>query len=162
MLIVIMGVSGCGKTIVGEILAREIGGAFFDSDQFFTQDKVEKMRSGIALTDADRAGWLQTLNGFLAERVEEKIHTVLACSALRQSYRKFLSAGISPPPRFIFLKGTFGTIRSRMEARKDHYMPVSLLRSQFETLEEPRDAITIDIGPAPDEIVREIRSHLAV
>ena len=155
-----MGVSGCGKTTVGKLLAKSLGGEFFDGDDFHPEGNVEKMRSGVPLTDADRHGWLRKLNEFLLERENAEATTVLACSALKQAYRDKLAAGISITPRLVFLRGTFETIWDRMKARKDHYMPASLLRSQFETLEEPDDALNVDVNSPPEEIVQQILSDL--
>ena len=131
-----MGVAGCGKTTVGRALADALGLTFHDADDFHPEANVAKMRSGTPLTDADRWPWLETLSGLLREPV------VLACSALKESYRTRLSLGGSPV--FVYLRITPETATARLQARADHFMPSSLIKSQFETLEEPDSAIVLD------------------
>ena len=153
--IIIMGVSGSGKTTVGTLLAKELGWQFYDADDFHPPANREKMQQGIALNDEDRAGWLAALQGLLREHAEEGRACVLACSALKQRYRDTLA--VHETVRFVYLHGSFDQIETRMKRRKDHYMPVQLLQSQFEALEEPREAVIVEISHAPEEIVHIIR-----
>lgn len=155
MILVVMGVTSCGKTTVGKILGERLGLPFFDADDFHPKANVDKMAARIPLTDEDRWPWLQRLVDGMGEW-EKTGGAVLACSALREVYRDFLRKG-SPDVRFIHLKGSKELIRRRMEARKGHYMPPALIDSQFAALEEPgEEAIVVDIAPAPEEIAEEI------
>jgi gluconokinase len=159
MMILLMGVSGVGKTAVGEQLARALGWQFLDADDFHPLQNVEKMRAGIALTDADRWPWLDLMNVRLLALQGQRASAVLACSALKQIYRERLAKGVQEL-RVVFLQGSFELIQQRLQARQHRYMPASLLASQFATLEPPADAITIDIDAAIDDIVARIRSAL--
>lgn len=149
-----MGVSGSGKTTVGRLLARELGLRFFDADDFHPEANLAKMSQGVPLDDADRAEWLAALKAVL----EEHADCVLACSALKEAYRGILR--VDGHVRFVYLKGTYEQIEARMALRREHYMPVQLLKSQFEALEEPADAFRVDIKRAPQEIVSIIRKGL--
>ena len=159
MILVLMGVSGCGKTTVGEILGEQLGWQFNDADDFHPPSNVAKMRAGHALTDEDRWPWLNRLNALLRASELGGKDTILACSALRQVYRDRLEQGCKDV-RWFFLKGTFELIQSRLAARKGHYMNPVLLRSQFATLEEPANATVIDIAAAPDALVAQIRNAI--
>ena len=161
MFVVLMGVSGCGKTAVGEALARELGWAWFDADDYHPPANVEKMRSGQPLTDADRWPWLDLLNGLMRAEDAKGRSAVLGCSALKQVYRDRLAQGLADV-RWVHLKGSFELIMSRLQQRKHRYMPASLLQSQFDTLEEPRDALTIDIADPPEVLAARIRAHLGL
>ncbi len=154
--IIIMGVSGCGKSSIGAQLAQSIGGTFTDADDFHSPANRDKMANGIPLTDADRSPWLQILrNQIVTHQATSSCH-VLACSALKQRYRDLFRGNDSPGiVQFVYLKGTKELIQQRMAARK-HFMPSTLLDSQFETLEEPTDAIVIDIQLNPNEIIDRI------
>ncbi len=143
MIVVLMGVCGCGKTSVGEALAQAMGWPFLDADDFHPQANVAKMRAAIALTDDDRRPWLERLADEMAAINGRGAHAVLACSALRQAYRDRLAR--AGDVRFVHLKGDRATIESRLVVRSGHYMPASLLDSQFATLEEPADATVVDI-----------------
>jgi gluconokinase len=151
--VIIMGVSGCGKSYIGKQLAQALGGVFADADDFHPPSNIEKMAQGIALTDRDRWPWLDQLREQILLAREHESCYVLACSALKESYRDRLR-GDDPTTtiQFIYLKGSKELIRQRMEAR-EHFMPTALLDSQFATLEEPKDAIVVDIELTPDEIV---------
>jgi gluconokinase len=157
--VVVMGVSGSGKTSVGGLLARRLGWLFFDADDFHPPANIEKMRSGIPLDDADRAPWLAALNGLLARTIGEGKHPVLACSALKEKYRRTLLEG-NDGVRIVFLKGDYERIWSRMAQRPQHYMKPGMLRSQFEALEEPVGALTVGIDRPPAEIVDRIVAEL--
>lgn len=148
--IIVMGVSGCGKTTVGHALALRLNATFLDADDFHPEANVARMRAGTPLNDRDRAPWLATLNRELKVRGEQGELVVLACSALKEKYRAAIAASM-PHAQWIFLDGSFDVIASRMRERPNHYMPESLLRSQFDALERPEDAIRISIELSPDE-----------
>ncbi len=154
-----MGVSGCGKSTVGELLAEDLGGAYFDGDDFHPPENVEKMRAGEPLTDEDRKGWLHRLQTLLQERKAGGEWTFLACSALRRYFRDGLRDA-DPDLVFVYLKGDFELIYGRLVKRTEHYMPASLLESQFAALEEPGegedDVHTVSIAPEPEEIAVEV------
>ena len=147
-----MGVSGCGKTTVSRALATRLNATFLDADDFHPEANVARMRAGTPLTDEDRAPWLAALNRELRSRSEQGELVVLACSALKKNYRAAIGAGL-PQAQWIFLDGSFELIAARMRERPNHYMPESLLRSQFDALERPEEAITISIELSPDDQV---------
>jgi gluconokinase len=150
--LVVMGVSGSGKTTLAAQLSVAINAEFHDADDYHDEANIAKMREGVALTDEDRAPWLARLNALLRTRTSEGGSTVLACSALRASYRDAIANEIANL-RWVFLDGEFETIAARIRARSadsDHYMPESLLRSQFDTLERPQNAIMIDASMPSD------------
>lgn len=154
-----MGVSGSGKTTVGKALAADLGWPFYDADDFHPPENVAKMAQGIPLTDADRAPWLARLRDLIIGMLAEGRNGVLACSALKQGYRDQLR--VDPDQvRFVYLKGDYETIRWRMEARPDHYMHADMLRSQFDALEEPTDALTLAVDQPAEDIVRQIKDAL--
>lgn len=154
MIYVVMGVSGAGKTLIGSGLAKKLGIAFYDADDFHPQENVGKMSSGQPLTDRDRLPWLQLIARQMTGW-EQTGGAVLACSALKESYRTLLSPpGI--PVRFIYLKGSRELVARRISGREEHFMPESLLDSQFDTLEEPLNALAVSIDQPPDKIVDEI------
>ena len=155
-----MGVSGSGKTTVGNILAAKLGWQFADGDDFHPADNIEKMRRGSPLTDEDRCPWLRSLREYIAGTCERGEDLVLACSALSHDYREYLSADNSGCVRFVYLKGSEELIRQRLANRTGHFMPPSLLRSQFQALEPPDDAVRIDITPSPEIIVERIMDAL--
>ena len=159
MIVIVMGVSGAGKTTVGELLADRMGCGFSDADDFHPAANVEKMRRGIPLTDDDRWPWLSSLRQAIEGWQATGTSHVIACSALRQSYRDVLSS--QGDVLFVYLKGAPETIAARLDARKGHYMNPNLLASQFETLEEPQGALVVDITPTPEAIVETILSHIA-
>jgi gluconokinase len=157
--LIIMGVSGCGKSFIGAEIARALGGVFEDGDDFHPPSNIEKMASGTPLTDDDRWPWLDILRERIVLNQSQTACYVLACSALKQSYRDRLRGDDSPEAlMFIYLEGSKELLRQRMESR-DHFMPPALLDSQFATLEKPEDAITINIELTPDEIVNAILQH---
>jgi len=152
-----MGVVGSGKTTVGIHLAKKLGWQFADGDDFHPQVNVEKISHGIALTDSDRAPWLAALRAAIDKWNSERRNVVLACSALKRSYRNQLQA---PGVQFIYLKGDYDLIAARLQTRHGHFATESILKSQLADLEEPDDAITIDVGKSPGEIVAEIVAKL--
>ncbi|WP_452230783.1 NADP-dependent phosphogluconate dehydrogenase [Lacinutrix sp. MEBiC02404] len=157
--IFIMGVSGCGKSTIGKLLAQELDIPFFDGDDFHPKANIKKMSSGEALNDNDRQGWLETLNA-LAKKQRTKNSCVIVCSALKQKYRDILSLNIEAQTKWVYLSGTFNQIYNRMHKRSDHFMPSELLQSQFDTLEEPKDALKIDISTTPENIIKTIKKGL--
>jgi len=159
MVAIVMGVAGAGKTTVGRALAESLGWEFHDGDELHSETAKRKMHLGIALDDADRAPWLSALRKLILGIVSENRSGVVACSALKQSYRDELV--VDPKlVKVVYLKGSKELIRERLRGRVGHFMNPDLLQSQFETLEEPRDAIVVDVSMAPEAIVREIRSRL--
>lgn len=161
MIVVLMGVSGSGKTAIGEILSEKLGWPLLDADQFHSAASIEKMSNGIPLDDADRWPWLERMNAALREREARAESVLLACSALKQVYRDRLANGLAHL-RWVYLKGGFELIRQRLEARKGHYMKAGLLESQFAALEEPRDALTLDIDDTPGSIADSILRGLQI
>ncbi len=150
-----MGVSGSGKTTIGKLLAEKEGWRFVDADDYHPPANKEKMHRGIPLTDADRAPWLATLKKMIDEWRARGENVVLACSALKETYREQLGFGHNRPPemKIVYLRGSLETIRQRISHRKEHFMNPGLLQSQFDTLEEPKDAIVADVSAGPQEIV---------
>jgi gluconokinase len=161
MTVVIMGVSGSGKSTVGRALAEATGGRFFDGDDFHPAANVEKMRAGTPLDDRDRQGWLERLRDLLAEESTGPQPVFLACSALKKSYRDVLREG-NAGLRFVFLHGPEELLRDRMRARKGHYMPPGLLTSQLEALEPPDDAIAVDVSKAGPATIDELLGDLGL
>ena len=149
-----MGVSGSGKSTVGKLLAARLGLPFYDGDDYHPEANIRKMASGNPLNDDDRHGWLMRLNKLIDQ--EGSGGLVLACSALKEQYRRTISKGLAEEPVWIFLEGSFQQILSRLSQRKDHYMPSALLESQFETLEVPDYGLNINIENTPAEIVEMI------
>src|SRR4030095_11177739 len=156
--VVLMGVTGSGKSTIGRLLSQELGWKYYDADDFHPSANVEKMRSGIPLNDDDRKPWLETLRDLISQCLERGENAVLACSALKERYREFLV--LNERVRLIYLKGNRELIKERLAARRGHYMTPALLDSQLETLEEPKDGYKLDISLSPDEIVKTIRSYL--
>jgi len=163
MIVVVMGVSGCGKTVVGAALAEALGWPFLDGDDFHPPANVAKMASGTPLVDADRWPWLDQLSGEMGAILARGGNAIVACSALKQAYRDRIAACAKARDdvRFVHLKGDIETIAARLDARRHRYMPSTLLASQFATLEEPADAIVIDIGGTIAEEVANIRAELS-
>ena len=159
--LVVMGVCGCGKTTIGMELASVLEVSFFDADDFHAEANKKKMGEGIPLTDEDRAPWLARLSALCGEHLDKGRSLVLACSALKQSYRDVISSG-DCRVRFIYLRGSMDLFRARMAPRKNHYMKEGMLESQFAALEEPKDAIVVDAGLPPAEAVAAIIAGLEV
>lgn len=158
MIVIVMGVVGSGKTTVGQLLAEQLGWEFADADDFHSQANKEKIHKGIGLTDADRKPWLESLRTAIVQWIAERRSVVLACSALKRSYRSELEVG--PEVRFVYLKGSAALIASRLHARRGHFANEQILASQLSDLEEPENAITVGIAGTPPEIVQDIRSKL--
>ena len=152
-----MGVSGSGKTTVGRRLAARLGGRFLDGDDFHPEENIRKMAAGNPLVDADREPWLNRILDAIRETAEEE-RVVVACSALKESYRRQLA---EIPYELVYLKGTETQIADRLNDRTGHFMPASLLASQFDDLEEPGDALIVPMGATVDEMVDLIVTHLS-
>jgi gluconokinase len=159
MRIVLMGVSGCGKTTVGRALAAELGLPYVEGDDLHPPRNVERMAAGVPLTDADRQGWLQTIGQRLAAAGEG---VVVSCSALKRSYRDLLRQA-APDLRLVHLHGASELLAARLAVRQGHYMPASLLQSQLDTLEPPapdEGAVVVDVSGTPAQIVAVVRHQL--
>jgi gluconokinase len=160
LVVIVMGVEGSGKTTVGTLLAQKLGWGFADADDFHPSENIRKIAQGIPLTDADRAPWLAALRAAIEKWIAEGKDIVLACSALKRSYRQELAGSESGASqgaiRFVYLKGSYDLILGRLRARHGHFATPSILKSQIEDLEEPENAITVSIEPPPEAIVAEI------
>ena len=161
MVIVLMGVSGAGKTTIGAMLAAALKWRFYEGDALHSAANRAKMSRGIALTDADRLPWLRRIRRLIERNLADRVDAVVACSALKQSYRELIAPDVKRV-QFVYLKGSPTRIAAHLKQRKGHFMPGSLLQSQFEALEEPRDAITIDVSGTLAQIVAAIRNRLAL
>ncbi len=159
MIVLVMGVSGVGKTTVGAALAGDLGWRYLDADDYHPPENVAKMAAGIPLEDADRWPWLALINEELLRAQAKGASAVLSCSALKHAYREKLRSGLRQF-RIAYLHGEFGLIRERAERREHRYMPAALLESQFAVLEPPIDAIAIDVRRPPEDCVRAIREAL--
>ncbi|MBP1695775.1 MAG: gluconate kinase, family [Deltaproteobacteria bacterium] len=159
MVLILMGPMGCGKTTIGKMLAEKLGWSFYDGDDFHPKENVEKMRAGIALTDEDRKLWLETLHANVQYWLRDKQNSILACSALKQAYRELLGVNQNTV-KTVYLKGSYELLRARIEERQHPYMDKNLLRSQLDTLEEPKDGLTVDISATPEIVVSAIIDHL--
>ena len=156
-----MGVTGSGKSTIGEKLAAQLGWIFLDGDDFHPDDNVQKMARGLPLTDEDRAPWLQLLAEKIGAHVDDGVNCILACSSLKAVYRQMLSAGRSQV-RFVHLNAPQALIGERLKKRQHRYMPPALLQSQFDTLEDPKDALIVDVSGTPDDAVRQIMREFAL
>ncbi len=159
MFYVIMGVSGTGKSTIGNLLSDRTGWNFYDADDFHPLTNIVKMKGGIALTDKDRLPWLQKLEQLITRHLQNNCPGILACSALKSDYRKILRNGRDEVV-FIYLRGDYNCIQTRLLQRTGHFMSSDLLRSQFDTLEEPEDALVVDISLTREEIVEEILKRI--
>ncbi len=153
-----MGVTGSGKTTVGTLLAARLAWLFADADDFHSAANKEKMHKGIPLTDADRLPWLASMHEQIAKWIAAKQNAVLACSALKRSYRQRLWDG--PEVKYVYLRGSYELIAERLRARKGHFADEHILAGQFADLEEPNDALIVEISASPDNIVAEICRRL--
>ncbi|MGI9547954.1 MAG: gluconokinase [Flavobacteriaceae bacterium] len=158
-IIIVMGVSGSGKSTVGKLLAKKLNLTFRDADDYHPPGNIQKMASGKSLNDEDRKGWLHRLNELMRDSGELGI--VLACSALKESYRTILAQDIDKELVWIYLDGDYEEILARMQKREEHFMPAALLRSQFDTLEVPSYAIPVSISNKPDKTVELILEHFS-
>lgn len=162
MVVILMGVSGAGKTFIGERLAAQLDWSFYEGDDYHPQRNIEKMSQGIALTDADRTPWLDALHELIGKLLGQDEAAILTCSALKRAYRDRLVGG-SEGVRIVYLRGSYALIQQRLERRQGHFMKADLLTSQFEALEEPaasESVLTIDISQSPKTIVEAIKREL--
>lgn len=160
MLIIVMGVSGSGKSTIGPLLAEAIECAFLEGDSLHPAANIEKMSQGVPLTDADRAPWLEAIRAHLLAAFERDGCIVVACSALKEAYRDYLAEGL--PIVWVYLAGEAELIRLRLEQRTGHFLPVEMLGSQLAALEVPDDAIVADVSKSPREVVEGILTRLRV
>ncbi len=161
MMIIIFGVSGSGKTTVGNLLARELDWCFIEADDFHPASNIEKMRSGHPLTDQDRWPWLEQLRQQIERSLAAGGNAVMACSALKRAYRDRLH--VSDEIKFVFLRGNYALVKKQLCSRHGHFMNAALLQSQFADLEEPEsdeNVLTIELGRTPEELVERIRAKL--
>jgi gluconokinase len=158
VIVVIMGVTGSGKTTVGTVLAQQLGWEFADADDFHPSANVAKMKAGIPLDDADRAPWLASLRQVIEQWIAKRQNVVLACSALKKDYRDELA--VHREVRFVYLKGSYDLIYQRLKLRHGHFASEKILAGQFADLQEPDDAFTVEIDQPVEEIVAEIRRGL--
>ncbi|MFP2908044.1 gluconokinase [Pyxidicoccus sp. 3LFB2] len=159
MVVIVMGVSGAGKTTVGRVLAESLGWRFVDADDLHPKDNIVKMAAGVPLSDEDRWPWLQVLREVVAEALERDEDLVLVCSALKTAYRELLE--VDPARmRWVYLDAPREVLARRLSNRHGHFMPPSLLDSQLATLEVPADALRVDVSPPPEEVVQRIREGL--
>ena len=159
--IILMGVTGAGKSTVGQMLGDELSWTYYDSDDFHPPANIEKIAEGISLTDEDRQPWLETLQKLIHSHIERQIPAIIRCSALKKSYRDYLRLN-NPTLQFVYLHGEPALIRKRLANRIGHFMKGNLIQSQFDALEPPIDALTIDANVAPADIVQMIRENLRV
>jgi len=158
-----MGPAGSGKTTVGKLLAEQLSWEFADGDDFHPPANIEKMSRGIPLTDDDRLPWLQSIHDAMQQWQAQRKSVVVACSALKRSYRELLGIGPSAKEvKLVYLKGAYNLLLERLHSRKGHYMKEQMLASQLNDLEDPTDSLTIDIANSPEQIVADIRKHLGL
>jgi len=155
-----MGVTGSGKSTVGKLLAQQLGWKFFEGDDFHSPANIEKMRRGMPLNDDDRRHWLEAIRESIRKMVERSENAVIACSALKHSYRQMLR--ITGEVVFVYLKANIDIVRERLKNRTGHFMNPNLIQSQFDTLEESEQALRVDASLPPGEIVRRIRTQLRI
>jgi gluconokinase len=160
MIIVLMGVTGSGKSTVGNLLAQQLGWRFFEGDDFHSPDNIQKLRRGEPLSDEDRKPWLEAIREAIRTAIDRGENAVIACSALKKSYRKVLQ--IDGQVSFVYLKASIALIQERLKNRVGHFMNPSLIQSQFATLEEPGEGLQIDAGLSPAAIVQVIRNKFSI
>lgn len=161
VIILLMGVSGCGKTTVGRLLADQLGWPMYDGDDFQPKDNVAKMAQGMPLNDRDRRPWLLAIHDLLVGIKAKRGYAVVACSALKKDYRDLLLKGMEGI-RVVYLKGEFAILEERLKRRQGHFFKASLLGSQFEILEEPEDAVVVNVDNPPEAITAGIRRSLGL
>lgn len=163
MIVLLMGPAGSGKTTVGILLAKQLSWEFADGDDFHSPANKQKMSRGVGLTDEDRVPWLQSIRDAMDQWLAERRSVVLACSALKRSYRERLGVDSDAKDiKLVYLKGSYDLLLERLRDRKGHYAREQLLSSQLVDLEEPTDAIAIEVSRSPEQIVVEIRKQLGL
>lgn len=162
MILLLMGVAGSGKTTIGRQLASDLGWRFYDADDFHPPANVAKMAAGTPLTDTDRKPWLEALRARIETSLASGENAIVGCSALKATYRAILQQRAEEPIQFIYLRGSPELLAARLAARTDHFMKPGMLASQLSALEEPANAVIVDIAPPPAEVVATIRRHLAL
>jgi carbohydrate kinase (thermoresistant glucokinase family) len=163
VILIVFGVSGAGKTTIGKLLAERLGWRCYEADDFHSPTNIEKMHSGIPLTDEDRRSWLGSLREVIKEHVAAGENAVLACSALKRRYRQRLR--VNEGVKFVFLRGDYAFVEKQLCSRRGHFMNPALLRSQFANLEEPasdENVLTIQLGRSPNDLVNEITGKLGL
>jgi gluconokinase len=160
MIVIVMGVVGAGKTTVGQTLAEQLGWEFADADDFHPVSNIEKIQQGIGLSDADREPWLDRMRAAIFQWIADRRNVVLACSALKETYRQKLQVG--PEVRFVYLKGNADLIAERLRSRHGHFAGEQILGSQLADLEEPAGALTVEISATPREIADKVRKGLGL
>jgi len=161
MIVILMGVAGSGKTTIGALLAADLGWPFYDGDDFHPPENIDKMREGRPLMDEDRFAWLSALRQLIDRLLRERTSAIITCSALKEAYREQLQ-GKDEGVRFVYLKGSYELIHQRIATRRNHFMKADLLASQYDALEEPTGALTVDAAATPEAIVAKVRKSLAV
>jgi gluconokinase len=162
MIILLMGVAGSGKTTIGRRLAADLGWRFYDADDFHPPANVAKMAAGTPLTDADRTPWLQALRTRIETSLGSGENAIVGCSALKASYRAILQPRADEPIHFVYLRGSPELLAARLAGRTGHFMKPGMLASQLSTLEEPANALIVDIAQPPADVVADIRKHLSL
>lgn len=161
VIVLLMGPAGSGKTTVGHLLAQQLSWEFADGDDFHPPANIDKMSRGVPLTDEDRLPWLEAMRDAIEQWRAQGGNAVVACSALKRSYRELLGVASNRTDlRLVYLKGSYDLLLERLYSRKGHYMKEQMLASQLADLEEPAEAITMDVRKSPEEIVSEIRKQL--
>jgi gluconokinase len=161
MVVIIFGVSGAGKTTIGQLLAEELGWRFYEGDDFHSQTNIDKMHHGIPLTDEDRRPWLKSLRKLIKRCLGAGENAVLTCSALKEAYRRDLR--VSDNVKLVFLRGNYELVANQLRRRRRHFMKPALLQSQFGDLEEPQPeegVLMIELGRSPQELVKKIKTKL--
>lgn len=161
MFCIIMGVAGSGKSTVGKLLSERLGWQFFDADDFHPPENIAKMSLGLPLNDRDREPWLNRLKQLIEQTINQGDSAILACSALKSSYRQFLTHNQNNDICWIYLRGDYELILSRIKQRQKHFFKEEILRSQFANLEEPTEALIIDVSLSPDAIINMIFTYLS-
>ena len=154
-----MGVSGSGKTTIGQLLARKLGWSFYEGDDFHSPSNVSKMLGGVPLSDEDRVPWLSAIHQLVHDLIRQSQRAVITCSALKQTYRKLVTEG-HPQVSLVYLRGNYALLHPRLQSRTAHFMKADLLASQFSVFEEPHDVPFIDVSQAPEVIVEQIKRML--
>lgn len=158
-IVILMGVSGSGKTTIGQLLAKDLGWSFYEGDDFHSESNVAKIRGGVPLNEEDRVPWLDAIHQLVHDLITQSQRAVITCSALKQNYREWIAEG-HPQVSWVYLRGNYALIHSRLRSRTDHFMKADLLASQFSVLEEPHDVPFIDVSQAPEVIVEQIKRML--